>query len=131
MIIDTNVYGKMQNASPDVVQLLSTKSDLKIPLPVISELKAVFMYGALTVQNIRSLTQFLNNPKVSILYPSFDTTRIYGELQMVCWKRGKALSNNDIWIASLAREDGDLFVTYDTDFVVFQDIFGEKLKILT
>ena len=130
MIIDTDVYGKIQKATPEVVQLLRTKSDLKIPLPVISELKAVFMYGSSSVQNVRVLTEFLKNPHVSILVPSFDTTRIYGQLQVLCWKRGKALTNNDIWIASLAREDGDELVTYDKDFLVFQDIFGDKLTIL-
>jgi PIN domain. len=47
----------------------------------------------------------------------------------VC-KKGRVLSQNDIWIAALAKETGGTLATFDKDFKALSDIFGDKLLIL-
>lgn len=130
MIIDTNVYDAFRRGEPGLLRVSAEATQIALPLPVIAELKAGFLKGSLTGRNMNMLRVFMDQPVVSVLVPTTATADIYAVLQSLCWKQGRALSNNDIWIAALAREDDDVLVTYDKDFIVFQELFGEKLRIL-
>ena len=130
MILDTNAYSAMARRLPSIVESLTHASNLSLPLPVIAELRYGFAMGSQKDKNETLLERFLAQPQTQILTPSIATTRIYAELQKYCREHGKALSHNDIWIAALAREHGDVLVTYDTDFSVFEDMFGDKLLLL-
>lgn len=131
MILDTNIYSALKQNNPVVVGLASKSNRLCLPLPVVAELQFGFMNGVRTVYNQTVLTDFLSQEYVELLSPSLETCEIYAELRLYAQQRGRSLSNNDIWIAALAREDDDVLVTYDKDFEVFQDLFGEKLEILS
>lgn len=131
MIVDTNVYGALQRAEPELLQLVAKNDEIFVPLPVLAELKAGFLKGSLTERNMLILDEFLAASKVVVLGPSDDTADTYAQLQALCWRQGRALSNNDVWIAALSRERDDTLVTYDKGFAVFQELFGEKLVILS
>lgn len=130
MILDTNTYRALQDARPELVTLVEQADRLMLPLPVVAELKAGYTKGTRTASNLRELGEFLSVPGVGMLRPDGGTAEAYARLQALCWERGRALSNNDIWIAALAQCDGDLLVTYDKDFLVFEDVFGDKLLVL-
>ncbi len=130
MIIDTNTYGVPLLRDAKVAELLRTSTQIGLPLPVIAELRTGFIKGTKFIENEALLADFMNRADVTILQPNVATTLTYGELQVFARSKGRVLSDNDIWIAALAREDGDTLVTYDQDFAVFQEIFGDKLVIL-
>jgi predicted nucleic acid-binding protein len=67
---------------------------------------------------------------VSVVALTLKTTEYYAELQLLCQQKGKALSQNDIWIAALARETDDTLVTFDKDFVIFAEVLRDKLFVL-
>lgn len=131
MIIDTNTYGALKNGDRNALKLLAEHDSLGVPLPVIAELKHGFVNGSRAAYNQMVLAEFLSKQVVRILYPTLATCDIYADLRLYAQKRGRALSNNDTWIAALAQEDGDTLVTYDKDFAVFQELFGQKLQILS
>lgn len=131
MILDTNAYSALANGDLELARMVKSASDIKLPLPVIAELKYGFNKGSQKAKNLATLQKFLSQPQVSILIPSYETTDHYARLQLLCKNQGKALSHNDLWIAGLAFESGDKLVTYDKDFTVLQEVFGDKLVMLS
>lgn len=130
MLLDTNAYSAIARGTPIIVDLIGESTDLVLPLPVIAELRYGFMKGSQAERNERNLQKFLAQPQISVIMPTLKTTEHYADIQLVCQKRGKALSQNDIWIAALASESGHTLVTFDKDFEVLTDILGDKLTIL-
>jgi tRNA(fMet)-specific endonuclease VapC len=130
VILDTNAYSAFAVASPVIAEVIRGVPDISLPLPVIAELRFGFIKGNKQAYNEHLLQKFLAQPQATVLKPTLETTRRYADLQLWCKKRGRALSNNDIWIAALAQEANDTLVTFDRDFDVFADLFGDKLMIL-
>ncbi len=130
MILDTNAYCALVQGLPSIVSAVSNAAGLSLPLPVIAELHYGFAKGSRTAQNEQILRQFLAQPQTTVLTPTIATTEHYASLQLLCQQQGKALSHNDLWIAALARQADATLVTYDADFQVFTDVFGDKLIIL-
>jgi len=130
MILDTNAYSALARGVPAITELVNNTSGLALPLPVIAELRYGFAKGSQTERNEQLLQRFLAQPQISVATPTLQTTKHYAELQLLCQQKGKALSQNDIWIAALARETDKTLVTFDQDFAVFTEDFGNKLIIL-
>lgn len=130
MLLDTNAYSALANDQQDIVDLVERESEIHIPLPVVAELRYGFLKGSRAEENERLLQRFLSQPSISIAVPTLETTTHYARLQLLCQQRGKALSQNDIWIAALAFESKDALATYERDFEVFKEILGNKLYIL-
>jgi predicted nucleic acid-binding protein len=130
MFLDTNAYSALAQGSQLVIDAVKESGELKLPLPVIAELRYGFVKGSKTEHNERMLQRFLAQPQVSIILPTIKTTEHYAELQLVCKQKGRALSQNDIWIAALARENEDRLITFDKDFMVLSEALGDYLIIL-
>jgi len=130
VLLDTNAYTALVLGNQRIVDAIKGVSELRLPLPVIAELRYGFAKGSREEHNEQVLQKFLAQPHTSVVIPSLETTNYYAELQLLCRRRGKALSHNDIWIAALARETNDTLVTFDKDFVVLKDIFADGLEIL-
>ena len=130
MIIDTNIYSALDRADPVVLQMLTDLPMAYIPVIVLGELRYGFSKGSKTSDNEIRLNRFLSLDSVEILFLTNETAKVYGELSKKKKKNGRALSNNDIWIAALALEYKMPIVTFDKDFTVFNDILGDDLIIL-
>lgn len=130
MILDTNAYTALALGKPQIVDVIKGMLELKLPLPVVAELRYGFIKGSRAGQNEQILQKFLAQPHTSILLPTLETTNHYATFQLVCNQRGKALSHNDIWIAAIAIETDDILITFDQDFSVLKELFAEKLMIL-
>lgn len=131
MLLDTNTYSALARGVQAIVEVVNSAHELKIPLPVIAELRYGFIKGSQPEHNERQLQRFLAQPQISIVMPTLKTTEHYAELQLFCQQQGKALSQNDIWIAALAHEAGDTLVTFDKDFAALEKILGSNLLILS
>jgi predicted nucleic acid-binding protein len=130
MVLDTNAYSALARGVPAIAEVVNSARELKLPLPVIAELRYGFAKGDQAERNEQILQKFLAQSQISIIVPTLQTTNHYAELQLHCQRNGKALSQNDIWIAALAREADETLVTFDKDFAVLEDIFAKKLIIL-
>jgi len=130
MIIDTNVYSALDRGDHAAIDALRGQSNVYLPIISIGELRYGFLSGNKQKENEFRLSKFLAQERVDILFPTLKTAELYGQMAARCRKTGRALSNNDLWIAALANEADELLVTYDKDFAVLADIFGDKLVIL-
>ena len=130
LLIDTNIYSGLAKGDVQLVNLVKTVNEIGIPLPVIAELRYGFAKGAQAERNEQSLLKFLLQPQISIVSPTLETSVFYAQIQLICSQKGKTLSHNDIWIAALARENGCRLATFDKDFAVLRDLFGDDLILL-
>ncbi len=119
MLLDTNAYTALARGVQSVVDAIADRQVISLPLPAIAKLRYDFAKGSRADRNEDMLQKFLSQPQVSVALPTLRTTEIYAALHLLCQKQGRALSQNNIWIAALARESDDVLVTYDTDFDVF------------
>lgn len=130
MILDTNAYSALVRGERTITEVVSSAEELTLPLPVIAELRYGFMKGSQRERNSRMLERFIAQPQIHIIAPTIKTAEHYATLQLLCQQKGRALSHNDIWIAALARELEGTLVTFDKDFSVLVEVFGDKLIIL-
>jgi len=130
MIIDTNIYSALDRAESTTLKMMANVPIAYLPIIVLGELQYGFMKGSREDENINRLKRFLSQDTVEILNINTETTRYYGELSLLCKQSGRALSNNDIWIAALAMENDLPLATFDKDFAVFKDILKSGLILL-
>lgn len=130
MIIDTNFYSALDKGEAAAKEIVRAQSTIKMPIYVIAELKLGFSYGAREELNKENLNRFLSLESVSLLTPKLDTTEIYADLASYCRRNGRVLSQNDLWIAALAKEYDEVLVTFDQDFEAIRDYLGGKLIVL-
>lgn len=130
MIIDTNVYSAFNRGSTEAIEILKKCQQIFLCTPVLGELRAGFMGGSRFEENERNLDKLLANANVNVLDIRLATTRVYADLTVFAKKKGRALSNNDIWIAALALENNLPLATFDKNFDVFTEKFGNNLIIL-
>lgn len=130
MIIDTNVYSAANAGHKVAAEILVESSVVYMPVIVLAELRAGFLGGTKNKLNLRMLVRFLAENNVDVLHIGENTAKQYAELAVFARARGKSLSNNDIWIAALALENGAQLATFDRDFSVFAELLGDDLMIL-
>ncbi len=131
MIIDTNIYVALAKGDSRVTGLFSgeEKAPILVPLPVLAELRYGFAKGSQRLRNEQTLERFLAQPQVEVLLPNVSTTKDYAAVQLFCVQNGRALSQNDVWIAALARQNKQVLVTLDRDFLPLQRLKGLDRKI--
>ncbi len=127
MILDTSAYSALQQGNKDVILAISQANQLFVPVVVIGELRYGFVNGTKSQENERVLQKFLATDSVDILDITNDTTPHYAELYKHAKRKGKALSNNDLWIAALARQHDNPLLSLDRDFVVLRELLPAGL----
>jgi predicted nucleic acid-binding protein len=120
--IDTSAYSSMQRGNERVAELISAAQYVYVPIIVLAELKAGFAFGSKKSENMQLLSKFLADPAVSVLPITERTTDVFGDIFAELRAAGTPIGQNDLWIASLARENNLLLITSDKDFLSVQGI---------
>ena len=129
ILLDTNAYSALALGKESIVSALPTSGQFYLCPPVIAELRLGFRLGNKEEENENKLQQFLSSG--GMLDIDLATTEIYADLAAFARKCGFSLSHNDLWIAAITKQCDVRLFTYDKDFAVFSDLFGDKLLILT
>ena len=116
LAVDTNRYTDLAHGDPGVAQILETALEVHLPFVVLAELRAGFLLGSRSDGNERILLHFLRKPRVSVLYPTESTTRIYASLFRQLRHQGTPIPTNDLWIAALAVENDLTLFSRDAHF---------------
>jgi tRNA(fMet)-specific endonuclease VapC len=114
--IDTNRYRDFCSAIPEAVERLAQADEIHMPFVTLAELRAGFLCGTVARQNEKNLIRFLNSPRVSVLFPSEDTTHHYARLFAQLRAQGTPIPTNDIWIAALALQHDLMLYSRDEHF---------------
>lgn len=116
IVLDTNRYRDFCEGNSETLDAIQRARRVYLPFVVLAELRAGFLCGTLARRNEKSLTVFLNSPRVRVLMADEETThhfaRIFAQLRL----QGTPIPVNDIWIAALAVQHDLLFFSRDQHF---------------
>lgn len=116
ILVDSNRYQDFCQGAPDAVHVIRRATAIMIPFIVLGELRAGFACGTRGHTNERTLTRFLNSPRVEQLFADDDTTHHYARLFRLLKAQGTPIPTNDLWIAALAVQHDLLVFTRDAHF---------------
>ena len=116
LCLDTSAYSNFRRGESPVVEHLDRAEWVGVPSVVIGELRAGFLIGNRTDENIDQLEEFLRHPAVEVVAVDENVAQIYGEIFADLRARGHPLPTNDIWIAASAARAGATVLTFDAHF---------------
>lgn len=102
--LDTNAYAALHQGDPVLAEYVRIVDAVGIPVVVVAELRFGFFNGGRPGANEAVLARFLETPRVEVLDITMTTTRLFGEIATVLRRDGKAIQQNDIWIAALCKQ---------------------------
>lgn len=114
--IDTNRYRDFCEGREEAVNAFRAAERINMPFPVVAELRAGFACGTLARQNERVLNQFLNRPRVAVLFPDEQTLFHYARLYAQLRVQGTPIPTNDLWIAALVQQHNLMLYSRDKHF---------------
>ncbi len=116
VLVDSNRYRDFCEGVPAVVDIFRRAIEIHLPFIVVGELRAGFGCGTRSVENERTLTQFLQRSRVNLLLATQDTTRHYANLFRQLRTQGTPIPTNDLWIAALTIEHDLILLSRDEHF---------------
>jgi tRNA(fMet)-specific endonuclease VapC len=116
LALDTNRYVDFCRGDAAVVKRLQEASLIVLPFITLAELRAGFLCGTRARQNERTLTSFLNSPRVAVFYPDEQTTHHYANLFRQLRQQGTPIPTNDLWTAAIVVQHDLLLCARDQHF---------------
>lgn len=114
--LDTNAYRAAAEAEARTVDILRRAEEVWLPFVVLGELRAGFAAGTVGRKNEAKLTEFLNSPRVGILFADEQTTHQYAGLFAQLRRQGSPIPTNDLWIAALVVQHDLMLLSSDRHF---------------
>lgn len=116
LVLDTSGYSRLRHGHAAVLDAVAAAEAVLLPATVLGELDAAFELGARAKENRVVLTEFLDEPFVSILPTNRATARRYGQIFVQLRRAGTPIPVNDIWIAAATLDCGGHLLTFDQHF---------------
>jgi tRNA(fMet)-specific endonuclease VapC len=116
LVLDTSAYSHFRAGHPVVLDMMASAAVVLMPVVVLGELEAAFRGGDRAAQNRVTLSEFLEEPWVSVLEVTRQVAQRYGAVHADLRRAGTPIPSNDIWIAALSLERGGHLLTFDRDF---------------
>ncbi len=126
VLLDTNAIIALQRDNLDLKKLLSTVTDVFIPLIAVGELYFGAHKSQRVAENRQQVTDFMVNRVV--LNPDTDTANLYGEIKQRHGTKGRPIPENDIWIAALTIQYGLTLITNDAHFEEIDTLTSQGWK---
>lgn len=114
-MLDTNAYSNWQRGLL-WQEIISTASDIYLPLIVIGELEEGFLGGSRTQENQKILQTFLSFPVVKTLTITRESCKCFAQLSLYLRRKGIRIPQNDLWLVKLSLEHYVLLTTGDAHF---------------
>jgi predicted nucleic acid-binding protein len=116
LALDPNAYKALGDGNQQLADEVRAAAAVGLPLIVLGELWFGSINGTKLRQNAATLERFLATPRVRVLEPDQQTTRLFGEIATLLRRGGIAIQQNDIWIAALCKQHGFALATRDRGF---------------
>ena len=113
-LLDTNVVIEIFQGKQHVLDRLNQIKNIFIPSLVLGELYYGAFKSARAKENVVRINEFAL--KSEILSCDQHTGKIYGEIKADLKLIGRPIPENDIWIASIALQNGLTLLTRDSHF---------------
>lgn len=124
-LLDSNIVIDLFRGDQRIISKINQIKEIKIPIIVIGEL----YFGAYKSKQISKRLEEIAQLKelVVILNVTKSTAKIYGKIKDQLRSKGKPIPENDIWIASIAKEHNHILLTKDNHFQNIDGILLEKM----
>jgi tRNA(fMet)-specific endonuclease VapC len=111
VLVDTNVVIGLFAGDPAVVQAIQRQREVFLCVPVMGELQ----YGARASSRVESNLARLDHFSAALVVLACDieTASSYAMVKSELREKGRPIPENDIWIASIARQHGLTLLTRD------------------
>ena len=116
VLLDTSAYSELRRGHPEVAAIVRRSQRVYLSSIVVGELLFGFRLGTRFLANARDLEDLLAQPRIELLSVGYTTADRFALIASSLRRRGRALSNNDIWIAAQAMEIGADLISLDDDF---------------
>lgn len=114
VLVDTNVIIALFAGDPAIVERLQRQVSVFLCAPVLGELRYGAMASARVHENLARLDQFAR--ALMVLACDADTAVSYATVKFELRQKGRPIPENDVWIASIARQHGLALLTRDEHF---------------
>jgi tRNA(fMet)-specific endonuclease VapC len=119
-LLDTNTVISFMRKDKKTVEAIHELEEVFIPVTVVGEL----YYGAFKSkkikENLKNISELLKI--ISVLGNDVKTARIYGDLKNKLKEKGRPIPENDIWIASIAKQYKLTIITADQHFEAIENL---------
>ena len=123
ILIDTNIYSEFMRGDKRVKDILSEAQLIGISVISIGELLSGFKGGIKEEKNIKELSFFLDSPRVKVYDVDIETSGFYSKVITDLKDSGNPIPTNDIWISSIAFQNGLNLFTLDNHFQKVTGLF--------
>jgi predicted nucleic acid-binding protein len=114
VILDTNALSAWAEQNPSALRLIEAQPFLCLPVVVLGEFR-FGLRGSRKRSVIEPQLDFLEQT-VRVLDITRETATVYATVRFELKQRGKPIPENDVWIASLARQHGLSVMSQDLHF---------------
>ena len=116
LVLDTSAYAHLRAGHAVVLDYVAEAAMVALPVTVLGELEAGFELGRRTKENRQTLSEFLDEPFVSVLEATAQTALHYARIFTALRRAGTPIPINDVWIAAATEESRGRLLTFDRDF---------------
>src|ERR1700732_2583966 len=113
-LLDTNIVTALFKQDAGVHAELAAAEQVLLPSTVLGELYYGAARSGRPQQNLEQLEEFAAT--CIILAVDHRTARVYGQIKDELTSRGRPIPDDDLWIASIARQHNLVLVTRDRHF---------------
>lgn len=125
-LLDTNVVIGLFAGDPTVVEALQRQRAVFLCVPVVGELQYGARASSRVESNLARIDQFTS--AVVVLPCDTETATSYAAVKFELRQKGQPIPENDVWIASIARQHGLTLLTRDSQH--FQEIDDLKVQMV-
>jgi tRNA(fMet)-specific endonuclease VapC len=126
ILIDTNIYSEFLRGDSRVKYILNEVQMIGISVISIGELLSGFKGGINEEKNRTELNFFLDSPRIKVYNVDIETSEFYSKVITDLRNSGNPIPTNDIWIASIAFQNGLKLFTLDNHFIKVSGLFLVK-----
>lgn len=112
--LDTNIVIRLFKNDPLVTNKLKSLSAIHLPAPVIAELLYTAKNSARQEENLKIYNEFI--AACVVLNITRETADHYSSIRLKLKQKGRPISENDLWIASLCLQHDATLISGDAHF---------------
>lgn len=114
ILLDTNIITAWLKGERLLADKIDTAAEVYIPIHVLGELYYGAQYSANIQANMANISKVIT--RYEVLNTNEDTALLYGFIKTALKRKGRPIPENDIWIATIARQHDLILITRDNHF---------------
>ncbi len=124
ILLDTNIISAWLKGEKLIADKIDEANEVYIPIIVLGELYYGAQYSTNVQTNITNINKVVE--RYELLNTNEDTAYLYGIIKASLRKKGKPIPENDIWIATIAKQHEFTLITRDKHFNEIDDLSIEN-----